>query len=73
MINDVQEMSKYPYTVDSYNKRVGYKIKDSVDCDIVYGYCTAFSYLKEYQRKNLVGEVADANLRKALRLRVSCG
>ena len=51
--------------------RYRYTKMDGVDWDLTYGYRTAFAVLHEVEQDG--GRNADASLRRALGLRVTCG
>ena len=52
-------------------KRIGYKVMDSVAFDVVKGYRTVFAYLQEALKQPLPNEAAV--LQKALVMRIPCG
>ncbi|CAE8613906.1 unnamed protein product [Polarella glacialis] len=71
MCADLKDFDAIPYYYNRAENRIGYKIMDSIDYDVVFGYKTAFAYLSEASNQRLRDE--EAALKEALRLRVPCG
>ena len=71
MLGQVDTFNEPPYHLDRSKDRIGYKILDTVDYDVSYGYRTAFAYLHEHSRRSFRN--GQAALDRALQLKVSCG
>jgi hypothetical protein len=69
MLNHVQCVDDPPYYLDPAKQLIGYRVMDSVSYHRLYGYRTAFAYLREYDR----GNVNDETLKRVLGMRLSCG
>ena len=67
MYRDLEHVDQPRYHYDHRLDRIGYAVMDGFCYDIVHGHHTAFAYLKHSPC------TAEATLRKALRLSVSCG
>lgn len=71
MLEQVGKLDKQPYHLDASTGRIGYKVMDSIEYDVTYGYCTMFAYLKEAERGSLRNP--EAVLQQELGMIVSCG
>ena len=71
MIDQVKRVDEEPYYLDKATNRIGYKVMDTIQYDVTYGYCTMFAYLQEAEKGNL--KDADSTLAKVLAMSVSCG
>ncbi|KAL3941494.1 MAG: hypothetical protein SGBAC_004163 [Bacillariaceae sp.] len=69
MLRDVRRIDFRPYVLDKINQRIGYKKLDSVSYHTMYGYLTAFAYLREYDQGNISKDV----LKQKLNMRIVCG
>ena len=69
---DLQKFDDPPYEVDVINDRLGYRIKDSVDWELTFGYRTAFAHLFELEHGKLVGGSATTSVCQLLYLWISC-
>ena len=68
MLDQVSKVDDVPYYLDIENDRIGYKMMDSINYNLTYGYSTCFAYLKESSKlKN------KDNPAKALVMPVFCG
>ena len=65
---DLQKFDDPPYEVDVINSRLGYRIKDSVDWELAFGYRTAFAHLFELEHGKLVGGSATTSVCQLLYL-----
>ncbi|KAL7561429.1 hypothetical protein ACA910_009286 [Epithemia clementina (nom. ined.)] len=71
MIEQVRQSDEEPYYLDKTTDRIGYKVMDTIEYEVTYGYCTMFAYLREADKGNL--KHTEATLAKALAMPVSCG
>lgn len=67
MCQDLQHFEEPKYHYDAQSDRIFYTVMDCPCYDVVYGYRTAFAYLKSSTVNSADG------LRRALQLRISCG
>lgn len=67
MCNDLLHFDEPKHRYNAVTDQIEYLVMDSYCPGIIYGYRTAFAYLKHSLRNN------EANISRALRLRVSCG
>lgn len=67
MCYDLQRFEEPRYHYDPHRDQIGYQVMDSLCFDLIYGYRTAFAYLKHSPRN------VEANVQRALQLRISCG
>ncbi len=68
MLDQVSKVDDVPYYLDIENDRIGYKMMDSINYNLTYGYSTCFAYLKESSKLKNKGNPA-----KALVMPVFCG
>ena len=71
MIDQVKRVDEEPYHLDEVTGRIGYKVMDTIEYDVTYGYCTMFAYLKEAEKGKL--QNAETRLANVLAMPVSCG
>ena len=71
MIDQVKRVDEEPYHLDEVTGRIGYKVMDTIEYDVTYGYCTMFAYLKEADKGKL--QNAETRLANVLAMPVSCG
>jgi hypothetical protein len=71
MLQQVGRVDDEPYYLDATTDRIGYKVMDTIEYGVTYGYCTMFAYLKEADKGNL--KDADDTLKNVLTMPVSCG
>jgi len=67
MCRDLKYFEEPHYQYDARLDRIGYAVMDGFCYDLVWGYRTAFAFLKHSPRN------AEASVRRALQLRLSCG
>ena len=72
MMSQVKKVNDEPrYRLDPISNRIGYKIMDTYEYDVTYGYCTMFAYLQEADKGKL--RDVDLTLAQVLSMTISCG